>query len=161
MIRKATAADAEAIASIYNHYVQETIITFEEQPVSASEMAKRIAEVSAASLPWLVAEKNGSIVGYARATKWKDRSAYRFSVETTIYLAPHIVGKGIGTSLYQVLLTQLKGLELHIAIGGVALPNAASIALHEKLGFRKVAHFSDVGFKFYKWIDVAYWQLSL
>jgi phosphinothricin acetyltransferase len=161
MIRKATAADAEAIAGIYNHYIQETIITFEEQPVPASDIAKRIAEVSAASLPWLVAEKNGSLVGYAYATKWKDRSAYRFSVETTIYLDPDVVGKGIGTSLYQALLTQLKDLELHVAVGCIALPNSASIVLHEKLGFRKVAHFSDVGFKFSKWIDVAYWELLL
>lgn len=161
MIRQAAATDAEAIACIYNHYIRETIITFEEQPVSPSEMADRIAEVAAASLPWLVAEQDGSIVGYARATKWKGRSAYRFSVETTIYLAPHWIGKGIGSSLYRLLLKQLKDLELHIAIGGVALPNVASVALHEKLGFRKVAHFSEVGFKFGKWIDVAYWQLSL
>ncbi len=161
MIRGAVAADAEAISSIYNHYVRETIVTFEEQPVSASEMAGRLAEVAAASLPWLVAERDGSIVGYARATKWKGRSAYRFSVETTIYLAPHCVGKRIGTGLYQYLLDQLKDRGLHTAIGGVALPNPTSVALHEKFGFRKVAHFGEVGFKFGKWIDVAYWQLSL
>lgn len=161
MIRKAVAVDAEAISCIYNHYIRETIITFEEQLVSPSEMAERIAEVAAASLPWLVAEQDGSIVGYARATKWKGRSAYRFSVETTIYLAPHCVGKGIGTRLYQFLFEQLKGMGLHTAIGGVALPNPASVALHEKLGFRKVAQFAEVGFKFGKWIDVAYWQLPL
>jgi len=161
VIRGAVAADAEAISSIYNHYVRETIVTFEEQPVSASEMAGRLAEVAAASLPWLVAERDGSIVGYARATKWKARSAYRFSVETTIYLAPHCVGKRTGTELYQYLLDPLKDRGLQTAIGGVALPNPASVALHEKFGFRKVAHFGEVGFKFGKWIDVAYWQLSL
>ena len=161
MIRQALATDAEAIARIYNHYILDTIITFEEQPVSPSEMAERIAEVAAASLPWLVAEQDGSILGYARASKWKGRSAYRFSVETTIYLAPHCLGNGLGTSLYQLLLRQLKDLKLHIAIGGIALPNAPSLALHEKLGFRKVAHFAEVGFKFGKWIDVGYWQLTL
>lgn len=161
MIRGAVTADAEAISSIYNHYVLETIVTFEEQSVSASAMAERLAEAAAASLPWLVAEQNGSVVGYARAAKWKERSAYRYSAETTIYLAPHCVGKRIGTGLYQYLLGQLKDLGLHTAIGGVALPNPASVALHEKLGFRKVAHFGEVGFKFGKWIDVAYWQLSL
>lgn len=161
MIRQAVATDAEAIARIYNHYILETIVTFEEQPVSPSEMAERIAEVTAASLPWLVAEQGGSVLGYARASKWKGRSAYRFSVETTIYLAPNCLGNGLGTSLYQVLLKQLKELGLHVAIGGIALPNAASLALHEKLGFHKVAQFAEVGFKFGKWIDVGYWQLTL
>ncbi len=161
MIRQAVATDAEAVACIYNHYIRETIITFVEQPVSPSEMAERIAQTAAASLPWLVAEQSDTIVGYAYASKWKERSAYRFSAETTIYLVPGCFGKGIGTSLYQALLKQLKDLGLHVAIGGVALPNAASVALHEKLGFRKVAHFGEVGFKFDKWIDVAYWQLTL
>jgi L-amino acid N-acyltransferase YncA len=161
VIRSAIADDAEAIANIFNYYVRETIVTFEEQPVSAAEMASRMAEVAATSLPWLVAEQDGAIQGYARATKWKPRSAYRFSVETTIYLDSPCLGKGIGTGLYQSLLTQLKDLKLHIAIGGIALPNAASVALHEKLGFRKVAQFGEVGFKFNKWIDVGYWQLSL
>lgn len=161
MIRQAVATDAEAIARIYNYYILDTTVTFEEQPVAPAQMAERIAAVIAASLPWLVVEQDGSILGYARASKWKERSAYRFSVETTIYLAPHCQGKGIGTNLYQHLLKQLKDLELHLAIGGVALPNAASVALHEKLGFRKVAHFNEVGFKFGTWIDVAYWQLSL
>lgn len=161
MIRSATDADSEAIAGIYNHYVTETTVTFEEEPVSASEIAARMGEVAADSLPWLVALQDDFIAGYARATKWKGRSAYRFSVETTIYLAPRCVGAGIGTALYQHLLAQLRDLRLHIAIGGVALPNSASVALHEKLGFRKVAHFGEVGFKFGKWIVVAYWQLKL
>ena len=161
MIRAATAADAQTIADIYNHYVRETVVTFEEEPVAASGMAGRIAEVAAASLPWLVAERAGQVIGYARATKWRPRSAYRFSVETTIYLAAQHLGAGVGTTLYRELLARLKGQGLHLAIGGVALPNAASVALHEKLGFRKVAHFNEVGFKFGRWIDVAYWELKL
>jgi len=161
VIRSATAADAEALARIYNHYVKETIITFEEDPVSSADMAGRVTEVERASLPWLVAEQDGQIVGYAYASKWKGRCAYRHSVETTIYLASDCVGRGIGTSLYQALLEQLRNRNLHVAIGGAALPNPASVALHEKLGFRKVAHFAEVGFKFGKWIDVAYWQVAL
>ena len=161
MIRTASTADADAIASIYNHYVRETVVTFEEEPVSPAEIAGRIGEVAAASLPWLVAEQAGVVVGYARATKWRPRSAYRYSVETTIYLSPQHLGGGIGTHLYRHLIEELKGRGLHLAIGGVALPNAASVALHEKLGFRKVAHFNEVGFKFGRWIDVAYWQLPL
>ena len=161
MIRAATAADAAAIALIYNHYVRETVVTFEEEPVSAQDMAARIADVAAASLPWLVCEQQGAVIGYARATKWRPRSAYRYSVETTIYLAPQSLGTGIGTRLYRELLEQLKSRGLHLAIGGVALPNPASVALHEKLGFRKVAHFGEVGYKFGRWIDVAYWELPL
>jgi L-amino acid N-acyltransferase YncA len=161
LTRTATTADAEALARIYNHYIWEIIVIFEEESVSASDMAGRVSEVLAASLPWLVAERDGTIVGYARATKWRPRSAYRFSVEATIYLAPEQVGAGLGTKLYRDLLQDLKDRGFHLVIGGVALPNAASVALHEKLGFRKVAHFGEVGFKFGKWIDVAYWQLSL
>jgi L-amino acid N-acyltransferase YncA len=161
VIRQALASDAAAISRIYNHYVLDTVITFEEQPVSFGEMTERIAEVTSSSLPWLIAEQDDSLLGYAHASKWKGRCAYRFSVETTIYLAPPCFGRGIGTSLYQLLLKQLRDLGRHVAIGGIALPNAASVALHEKLGFRKVAQFAEVGFKFGKWIDVGYWQLNL
>jgi phosphinothricin acetyltransferase len=161
LIRSATVADAEAIGAIYNHYIRETIVTFEEEPVSAADMRSRIEEVAAASLPWLVAEQAGAVVGYARATKWRPRSAYRFSVESTIYLAPQHAGAGLGTMLYRELISQLNQRGLHRVIGGVALPNAASVALHEKLGFRKVAHFGEVGFKLGRWIDVAYWELAL
>jgi L-amino acid N-acyltransferase YncA len=161
MIRTAIASDAHALADIYNNYILETIVTFEEQPVSPTDIAERIAEVATVPLPWLVYEHEGAIVGYAYASKWKGRCAYRFSVETTVYLAPGSIGKGIGTALYQALLMHLKGLGLHVAIGGIALPNAASVALHEKLGFSKVAQFSEVGFKFGRWIDVGYWQLTL
>jgi phosphinothricin acetyltransferase len=161
MIRQAASSDVEPMCRIYNHYVAESTITFEEQAVSPSEMSQRIADVTASSLPWLVAEHDGAIVGFAYASKWKARSAYRFSTETTVYLASGNRGQGIGTRLYAELLSRLKGRELHSAIGGVALPNDASVRLHEKLGYRKVAHFVEVGFKFDRWIDVAYWQLKL
>ena len=161
VVRRALAADSEAIARIYNHYVLNTVITFEEDPVSAQVMATRVAEVQGSSLPWLVAEISGSVVGYAYASKWKVRSAYRYSVETTIYLEHGHEGRGIGTMLYSELLPILRASGIHVAIGGAALPNEASAALHEKLGFKHVATFREVGFKHNRWVDVAYWQLVL
>ena len=101
------------------------------------------------------------VVGYAYAGRWHDRSAYRYSVETTIYLDADHLGKSIGSGLYAALLQQLKERGMHVAIGGIALPNPGSVALHEKLGFRKVAHYGEVGFKFNRWIDVGYWQHAL
>lgn len=161
MIRQASSADADGVCRIYNHYVQNTTVTFEQAPVSYSDMAARIAEVSAASLPWLVAERNGSIVGFCYASKWKVRAAYRYAVETTVYLAPDVLRTGIGTALYEELIGRLKDRGMHVAIGGIALPNEASIRLHEKLGFRKVAEFFEVGFKFDKWVSVGYWEIRL
>jgi L-amino acid N-acyltransferase YncA len=160
-IRNASVDDARSIASIYNHFVLTTSISFEETEVSPVEMAGRIADVQAAGLPWLVAEVDGMVAGYAYATKWRVRHAYRFSVESSVYLAPAYAGQGIGSTLYRALLDRLRDGGYHLAIGGIALPNAASIALHEKLGFEKVAQFREVGFKFGSWTDVGYWQLSL
>jgi L-amino acid N-acyltransferase YncA len=160
-IRDARVDDAEAIASIYNHYVLTTSISFEETEVAAIDMAGRVADVQAGGLPWLVAEIDGVIAGYAYASKWRVRHAYRFSAETSVYLAHEAAGKGIGGALYRVLLERLRAGGYHLAIGGIALPNAASVALHEKMGFEKVAHFGEVGFKFGQWTDVGYWQLKL
>lgn len=159
--RDAIAADAETVARIYNHYVAETVVTFEEEPVSSAEMARRIEEVQAVPLPWMVAEHGGEVKGFVHASKWKGRCAYRYSVEVTVYLDPNCSGRGIGSELYRRLLMVLEEMNIHTVLGGIALPNEASIALHEKLGFRKVAHFSEVGFKFGRWVDVAYWQRSL
>jgi len=160
-IRQAVAADVDAICRIYNHYVLESTVTFEEQAVSSVDMSRRIAETISAALPWLVTEQAGDVKGYACASNWKARSAYRHSTETTIYLAPDALGRGLGTRLYQALLDRLADGGRHVAIGGIALPNDASIALHQRLGFRKVAHFCEVGFKFERWIDTTYWQRML
>jgi L-amino acid N-acyltransferase YncA len=161
VVRPAAAADAASIARIYNHYIQNTVITFEEEPVSAQTMAARVADVQGLSLPWLVAEIETAIVGYAYATRWKARSAYRYSVETTIYLEHGCAGRGIGTTLYSELLLNLREHGIHVAIGGAAVPNEASVALHAKLGFEHVGTFRQVGFKHDRWVDVAYWQLAL
>src|ERR1044071_5823569 len=124
-------------------------------------MASRLAEVQQISLPWLVAEVDGAVIGYAYATKWKARSAYRFAVETTIYLQHGFEGRGMGKQLYAALLPVLKMRGIHAVIGGAALPNDASVALHERLGFEHVATFRQVGFKHDRWVDVAYWQKLL
>ena len=160
-IRAARASDAAAVAAIYNHYVAETAVTFEEEPVSAAEMARRIEGVLSASLPWLVAEESADIVGYAYATHWRARRAYRYSVEVTAYVARQHAGRGIGSRLYRQLFPALQARGVHAVMGGIALPNDASVALHEKFGLRKVAHFEQVGFKFSRWIDVGYWQRIL
>jgi L-amino acid N-acyltransferase YncA len=160
-IRTASPTDAAAICTIYNHYVTTTTITFEEDAVAEPDMAQRIADVSAAGLPWVVAEAGGKVVGYAYATKWRVRPAYRYSVESTVYVDPAWVGQGVGRALYDVLLDALRQRGLRVVIGGIALPNEGSVGLHEKLGFHKVAHFAEVGMKFGRWIDVGYWELNL
>lgn len=158
MIRPATKADAEAIARIYNHYVLNTTITFEEKAVTVEDIVGRIAEVESNSLLWLVAEQDGQVVGYAYASKWKGRCAYRYSVESSVYVAQGHGGRGIGTKLYEALLPQLKDKGIHAVIGGIVLPNPSSIALHEKFGMTQVAHFKEVGYKFNQWLDVGYWE---
>jgi L-amino acid N-acyltransferase YncA len=160
MIRPVTPDDAAAIVDIYNHYIATTVISFEENAVTPDEMAGRIRDVTA-HLPWLVYEQDGRVTGYAYATKWRVRSAYRFSAETSVYVQAGQGGKGIGSALYKALLEDLRRREIHMAIGGIAQPNPASVALHESLGFEKVAHFRQVGRKFDQWVDVGYWELRL
>lgn len=157
-VRVAAPEDAEAMASIYNHYVTQTVVTFEEETLSTSEISRRLKDVQTASLPWLVAERDGLLVGYAYATKWRPRRAYRFSAEVTVYVHPDHGARGIGSALYSQLLAELRGSGIHTAIGGIALPNEASVRLHEKFAFKKVAHLEAVGFKFNRRIDVGYWQ---
>ena len=160
MIRPATASDASRIAAIYNHYVDHTVVTFEEERVPASEMRKRIETVSA-HYPWLVWDEAGDVIGYAYALEWHARAAYRLTVETTVYLDPQHFRRGFGGALYSALLEDLRERGFHCAIGCIALPNESSVTLHEKLGFEKIGVFGEVGRKFGRWIDVGYWQLIL
>jgi L-amino acid N-acyltransferase YncA len=161
VIRDAQLADAAEMVDIYNYYVLNTIVTFEEKPVSVDEFRTRMNSIRLSNQPWLVAECDETIVGYAYACPWKTRSAYRFTVESTVYLTQQFIGKGIGTMLYRALFDKLKLSDVHAVIGGIALPNAGSVALQEKFGFKKVAHFEQVGYKFNQWIDVGYWELVL
>lgn len=160
-IRSATADDAARICAIYNVYIATTTISFEEEAVTETAMVQRIADVQQAGLPWLVLVVDGELRGYAYATKWRVRSAYRFSVESSVYLDASVHGQGWGTLLYRRLLEALRACGRHMVIAGIAQPNEKSVALHERLGFRKVAHFSQVGLKFGRWVDVGYWEMAL
>jgi L-amino acid N-acyltransferase YncA len=160
MIRAATTADAGQIKDLYNHYILHSVATFEEEPVTAPTMESRINAIHN-HCPWLVYEVDGEILGYTYATRWKDRSAYRRSVESTVYVKNGHNGKGIGSSLYQGLLDDLGRQDVHAVIGGISLPNEMSVKLHERFGFQKVAHFREVGYKFGRWIDVGYWELIM
>jgi phosphinothricin acetyltransferase len=159
-LRVANPYDAASICAIYNPYVADTVITFEEEPVAVDAMTRRIVEVTH-TYPWLVAEAQGHVVGYSYAGSWRPRSAYRYSVETTIYIDRAHMGRGLGRLLYGALLDRLRVQGFHCAVGGIALPNPASIALHEKLGFHRAATLKEVGWKQSRWVDVEYWQRIL
>jgi L-amino acid N-acyltransferase YncA len=161
IVRPATSSDAAGVAAIYNHYIQHTIITFEEEAVGAYEMERRIDEVQKSSLPWLVLEHDSRIVGYAYATRWRERAAYRFSAEATVYVSHEQPRRGFGSRLYRELFPLLQARGVNAVMAGIALPNDASVALHERFGLRKVAHLEQVGFKHDRWIDVGYWQSVL
>lgn len=162
MIRAANGTDAPALCTVYNHYIENTVISFEEIALSTDAMVARVAQVQSVGLPWLVAEDaNGKLLGYAYASTWKARAAYRHSVEVTVYLAPQATARGIGTALYQALFATLPKRGVHAAVACIALPNEHSVALHEKFGMQKVAHFTEVGYKFGRWLDVGYWQVTL
>ena len=157
-IRLATAADAADLAAIYRPYVEWTHFTFEEVAPGAGEIAARLGDPIH---PWLLAEVGGRVLGYASAGELRNRPAYRWSVETGIYLVPDAQGRGLGQRLLAAHLELLERLGLVTAIAGIALPNAASEALHEKLGFTLSGVERGVGFKLGRWIDVARWQRDL
>lgn len=162
MIRAATLDDASSICDIYNPYITDTVVTFEEEVITAADIGQRITKSYTENLPWFVAEDElGNVVGYAYASKWRDRYSFRFSVEITAYLPMEHTSKGLGTKLYQALFDELKRRKIHVAIGAITLPNEASVALHEKFAMEKVAHFKEVGLKFNRWLDVGFWQKTL
>lgn len=156
-IRPVKMEDAASLCSIYNYYVNETVITFEEETVSIEDMASRIKKITATH-PWVVMEHDGEIVAYAYASPWRVRSAYRFSSELTVYVHKNNRKKGLGKNIYQSLIDTMEKRGSHCLYGVIALPNESSTALHESLGFVKCGHFHEVGFKFDKWIDVGYWE---
>ncbi len=161
MIRAATSEDAKRISQIYNHYVTNSVITFEEIVVSDNDIADRMKTIQNSGLPWLVEELEGRVVGYAYATPWRSRSAYRFTVESAVYVDHLSQGSGTGSRLYAELFAQLLQLGFHSVMGMIALPNPDSIKLHQRLGFTQVGLHKEVGWKANRWIDVGVWQLSL
>jgi phosphinothricin acetyltransferase len=160
-IRQAVTDDAAALTAIYGPLVLETPVSFELEPPAPDEMARRIEKVSRTH-PWIVMEEaDGSIVGYAYATSHRQRPAYRWSVETTVYIHADRRGRGLGTTLYNSLLDLAASWGYATALAGIALPNPASEALHASVGFRKVGVFPRAGFKFDEWHDVGWWYRPL
>jgi len=156
MIRPATHEDATAIAGVYAPYVLGTVASFEEVPPTAGEMAARMD----LRMPWLVADVEG-VVGYTYAGPHHGRAGYRWAVNVSVYLAPEARGRGLGRALYDALLTTLRRLGFVQAFAGIALPNDASVRLHESLGFAQLGVYRSVGFKHGTWHDVGWWQLTL
>ncbi|MFL6730534.1 MAG: GNAT family N-acetyltransferase [Sphingomicrobium sp.] len=161
VIRLASAGDAAAIAAIYRPFVEKTHISFEEQAPDSAEMARRIAGVRPGFYPWMVAEAGGRILGFGGSSAYRARPAYRWTVETAIYVEPAAHGRGLGRVLLTQLLSILEQQGFVAAIGAIALPNDPSVALHEKLGFVHTATYRGVGFKLGRWIDVGRWQRDL
>jgi len=161
LIRLAREDDAAAIAAIYRHYVEDSRISFEEVSPDTAEMARRMRGDRPGYHPWYVAEEDGRLLGYAASSPFRARPAYRWTVETGIYLGPDATGRGIGRELLSTLLGVLEHQGYVAAIGAIALPNDASIALHEKLGFAYAGTYRGVGFKLGEWLDVGLWEKDL
>ena len=160
-VRIATVLDAPALAEIYAPYVRDTAISFEERPLSAAEFERRI-EAVLLRYPYLVLEDAGGVLGYAYASAHAERAAYRWSVDTAVYVAGSAHGRGIGRALYAgLLLPILTRQGFHAAFAGIALPNDRSVALHEAVGFEPVGVLPQVGFKQGAWHDVGWWRRPL
>lgn len=160
LIRPATSDDAAAIAAIYAYYVVETAISFEVDPPDAAEMRKRM-ERSGGLYPWLVAERDSAVAGYAYAYPYHERAAYRWVAGAGIYVAREQHRRGIGRKLHEALLDALEEQGFVAAIGAITLPNKASVGLHEALDFEHVGTQKRIGFKLGEWRDVGLWQLDL
>jgi len=152
--------DAAACAAIYAPSVESTPISFELTPPDAAEFAHRI-EKYAATHQFLVAEDDGEVVGYAYACRWRERPAYDWAVEVSVYVDPARKGEGVGRALYAELLDRLRAQGFRVAVAGITLPNPASVALHERMGFASIGALREVGWKLGGWHDVGYWQLLL
>lgn len=159
-LRLASSADAPQVAEIYEPIVRDTAISFELVPPSPEEMAARI-KTTLQNHVWIVADDHSKIAGYAYAGKHRDRAAYAWSVDTTIYVRDSVRGKGVGRRLYRAVLQILSAQNYRMAFAGIALPNQASVALHESVGFKHLGTYPEVGFKFSQWHDVGWWSRPL
>lgn len=160
VVRAARAEDADAVAAIYAPVVRDTVISFESEPPSPDEMRARMLR-HADRLPWLVGEREGEVVGYAYAAPYRERDAYRWSVEVSVYVDSRRHRSGVGRKLYEELFARLRELGYRNTYAGITLPNPASVGLHESLGFRPVGVYEKVGYKNGGWHDVGWWQRAL
>ncbi len=160
MIRVATKDDAKGIAEIYSKIVEQTKISFETKAPTISEMEQRVESISS-KFPYLVEEIDGNIAGYSYANTHRERSAYRWSCDATIYISEDFRANKIGSKLYSSLFKILTELGYYNVYAGITLPNDPSVGIHERFGFKKIAHYNNVGFKMGAWYDVGWWELSL
>lgn len=160
MIRPVRLEDAGAIADIYNEYVMHSVATFETEPLQEVEMRSRITDISA-DYPYFVYEADGEVVGYCYAHAWKKRAAYKYTLETTVYLSPLHTGKGIGKQLMTTLIEECRRSGYHALIACITEGNEVSNSLHTGLGFKQVSCFEKVGLKFGRWLDVVDYELLI
>ena len=160
LIRLASADDAEGMLAIYAPVVRETAISFELEPPSVEEFRGRI-ETTLARYPWLACEIDGVVAGYAYASEYKPRAAYRWSVEVTVYVSADFRRRGVGGALYSALFERLRAMGFYNAYAAITLPNDASVGLHESFGFEHLGTMRNVGFKLGEWRDVGWWQMGL
>lgn len=160
MLREVLPDDTGDICAIYNYYVENTCVTFDEEPLSLEQMQAKIEQVTA-GYPWIVYVDSGRLLGYAYAAQWKPRAAFRYTAEASIYVHQDATGRGLGAQLYRSLLDRLRIRGMHLVVAGISLPNEASIRLHRKLGFKEAGCWLQAGYKFDRWVDLSYWQLVL
>ena len=159
-IRNVTLDDDPAVCRIYNHYIENTVITFETSPVTEKEMHKHICEVIDSGCPWYIGEIGKEIVGYVYLHNFHPRAAFFKTKEIAIYLCKDYLGKGLGAILLDYLLNKIDLKKIHVLMAGITIPNERSIKTHEKFGFKQVSFMKEVGWKFDQWRDVGYWQLT-
>lgn len=152
--------DINEVFSIYCYYIENTVISFEIVPPALSEFTTRVITISN-NYPWLVYVKDNKIIGYAYGSKHREREAYQWSADVSVYLHKEATGKGIGTKLYKALFTLMENLGYYNLYAGISLPNEKSIRIHEKFGFSLIGIYKKVGFKFNRWIDVGWWVKSI
>ena len=161
ILRDARPADADALCAIYAHYVLHTVVTFDETPPTAPQWADKVAQIQADGWPVLVAEGDGQLLGYAYVSQFRAKSAYRFTVEDSIYLAPTATGQGVGRQLLAALLERSRAAGARSVIAVIAAPGEVSVVLHQRAGFVDAGVLRDVGFKFGRWVDTIQLQLTL
>jgi phosphinothricin acetyltransferase len=159
-LRLATPHDGAACAAIYRPYVEATAVSFEHAAPDAAEMTARIARTIQRT-PWLVAEVDGRVRAYAYASRHRERAAYDWTAETTVYVDAALTGRGLGRAVMTALLAILRIQGFHLAVAGVTLPNAGSVALHRSLGFTRIGEFEAIGFKLGRWHDAEWYGLEL
>jgi phosphinothricin acetyltransferase len=160
MLRDVKISDAVRITEIYNYYIENTVVTFDEETITVNDTEQKIAGILKKHYPFIVYEEAGQIIGYAYLNTWRPHSAYNITLETSVYLDARFTGKGVGSILYQELIARARKMNIHSLIGVLSIPNEASRRLHEKFGFRIAGTFKEAGCKFNRLIDVEYRQLS-